>query len=258
VILSRPGTQSVRRARMLARKVKADVGHIGRTPIRSAVTWLCVSDDALAKVADALASGDWKERFAFHSSGALSSGELAPLKRRGAAVASVHPMMTFVAGVQPKFRGVPFGVQGDPAAVRLARRMVADLGGEAFAIRKESKPLYHAVGSFSSPMIIATLATAERVAAAAGIPRAKAARVIGPILKRTLDNYFHSGTRAAFSGPIQRADVSTVRKHLEALKQVPGAREVYVALTRSALKSLPVRDSKAVQRVLDGKGGRNS
>src|SRR5581483_1155913 len=133
---------------------------------------------------------------------------------------------------------------------RLARKMVRDLGGEAFAIHKEAKPLYHATGSFASPMIIATLATAERVAAAAGIPRHKAARIISPILKRTLDNYFRGGTSAAFSGPIKRADVSTIRKHLDAFASVPDAREVYVALTRSALKSIPVRNRRAVERAL--------
>lgn len=250
-IFSRAGAKSIGRAKMLARKVGAAVEQIGRTPITSPVTWLCVSDDAIGDVAKAVAFGDWKGRFIFHSSGALSSDELAALKRRGAVVASVHPMMTFVAGVQPKFDGVPFGIEGQPAAMRLARRIVRDLGGEAFAIRKQAKPLYHAVGSFSSPMIIATLATAERVAAAAGIPANKAAHVMGPILRRTLENYFCGGANAAFSGPIQRADVSTVRKHLEVLKRVPGARDVYVALARSVLRTVTVRDRKAVERVLE-------
>jgi predicted short-subunit dehydrogenase-like oxidoreductase (DUF2520 family) len=249
-IFSRSGAPSLQRARALGRRVKAGVGHIGRIRIQSRVTWLCVSDDAIPDVAKTIAADDWKGKFVFHSSGALSSGELAQLKRRGARVASVHPMMTFVAGVQPELRGVPFGVEGDPAAVRIARKIVRDLGGQAFAIRKRSKPLYHATGSFSSPMIIATLATAERVAAAAGIPRNQAAKVMAPILKRTLDNYLRRGTNAAFSGPIKRADVSTIRKHLDALAHVPGAREVYVALTRSALKSIAVRDRKAVERVL--------
>jgi predicted short-subunit dehydrogenase-like oxidoreductase (DUF2520 family) len=249
-ILSRPEAQSVRRARALARRIKADVGQIARTRIQSPLTWLCVSDDAIADVANRIAADDWKGKFVFHSSGALSSSELAPLKRRGASVASVHPMMTFVPGVQPELRGVPFGVEGDTVAGRLARKIVREFGGEAFAIRKQSKPLYHATGSLSSPMIIATLATAERVAAAAGIPRNQAVKVMGPILKRTLDNYLRNGTSAAFSGPIQRADVSTIRKHLDALAHVPGAREVYVALTRSALQSIAVRDRKAVERVL--------
>jgi len=250
-IFSKAGAKSERPAKSLARKVGAAVGQIGRTLITSRLTWLCVSDDAIADVAKAIAIGDWEGRFVFHSSGALTSDELAPLKRRGAVVASVHPMMTFVAGVQPKFDGVPFGVEGQPAAVRLAHGIVRDLGGETFAISKQAKALYHAMGSFSSPMIIATLATAERVAAAAGIPAAKAAQVMKPILKRTLENYFRGGANAAFSGPIRRSDVVTIRKHLQELKNVPGAREVYVALARSVLRSVTVRDPKAVERVLE-------
>src|SRR5690242_14633247 len=107
-VLSRPAALSVRRARALALKVGAETGNIGVHTISSKLTWLCVSDDAIAQVASTIAIGDWGGKFVFHSSGALGSDELGVLKRRGAAVASVHPMMTFVAGVQPRLKGVPF------------------------------------------------------------------------------------------------------------------------------------------------------
>ncbi len=185
-----------------------------------------------------------------HCSGARSSDELAPLRKAGAAVGSLHPMQTFVAGVQPAMRGVPFALEGDPAAVRVARRIARDLGGSVFTISKNAKPLYHAVGSFCSPMIVFTLATAERVARAARIPEQKIAAVMHPILQRTINNYLQHGPAAAFSGPIQRADIETIRLHLRSLARVAGAREVYLALARSGLMSLPVRDRRAVEELL--------
>src|SRR5216684_8348937 len=105
----------------------------------------------------------WKGKIAFHSSGALASDELNVLRRRGAAVASVHPMMTFVRGSIPSLKGVPFGVEGDAAAVRVARRVVKDLGGEVFTVRKQNKAAYHAWGAFASPLLVAALVTAEQV-----------------------------------------------------------------------------------------------
>ncbi len=39
---------------------------------------------------------EWKTKVALHSSGAFTGDELAVLKKQGAAVASVHPLMTFV------------------------------------------------------------------------------------------------------------------------------------------------------------------
>jgi len=99
-------------------------------------------------------------------------------------------------------------------------------------------------------MIIATLATAERIARAAKIPPAAAKRIMHPILRQTIANYLAKGAAAAFSGPINRADINTIRKHLKALREVPDARDIYLALARSALRTLPVRDRKAVRKIL--------
>ena len=86
----------------------------------------------------------WKGITVFHSSGALTSDVLSSLRERGAKVASVHPGMTFVRQSPPRLKGVPFGVEGDPAAVRFARNVVRDLGGTAHPIKAENKVLYHA------------------------------------------------------------------------------------------------------------------
>lgn len=249
-ILSRNGRASQRRARALARRVGAKAAVLG-TPVSAGILWLCVSDDAIRPCARALSrAGNWKGRVVLHSSGALSSDELAPLKRRGASVASLHPMMTFVPGVRVRMSEVPFAVEGDREAVRLARRIARDLKARVFPIAKSDKALYHAFGSFSSPMVIATLAMAERVAAAAGVPTRLRREVMLPIVKKTLSNYLEASAAKAFSGPIVRGDVNTIRRHLRALRRVPGAREIYVALARSALRNLPVRKRSAVARIL--------
>ncbi len=250
-IVSRDASESRKRGRALARQVGARAVTYEDAELASEIIWLCVSDDAIAPTASALAArAGWKGKMALHSSGARSSRELEPLARRGATVGSLHPMQTFVRASPATLAGVSFAVEGAPAAVRAGRRIARDLGGSVFTIRPEAKVLYHAIGSFCSPMIIATLTTAERIARAAGIPPAAAKRIMHPILRQTIANYLAKGPAAAFSGPINRADVNTIRKHLEALREVPGARDIYLALARSALRSLPVRDRKAVRRIL--------
>jgi len=247
-VVARNRAESRRRARALARQVQARV--LSRQDaIPGDILWICVTDDAIASTAAELA-GKWKGRVALHSSGALTSDLLAPLRRRGAAVASLHPMMTFVGRSSPSLSGISFAVEGDPAAVRVARRIARDLGGSVFDIAKEGKTLYHAMGSFSSPLLIATLAMAEQIGQAAGLPRRSIPGIMQPILRQTLENYFRGGAARAFSGPIVRADVETVRRHLRALKKVPGARDIYLALARSALDTLPVRNRSALRKIL--------
>src|SRR5271166_742856 len=113
-IAVRQGSKDNERAKTLAQKLGAKLVRIGTQPLDGDVAWLTVPDDAIAAVAREMASsGDWKRRIVFHSSGALTSDELAPLRTKGARVASVHPMMTFVRGEVPQMSGVAFAVEGD-------------------------------------------------------------------------------------------------------------------------------------------------
>jgi predicted short-subunit dehydrogenase-like oxidoreductase (DUF2520 family) len=250
-VAARETASSRRRAAMLARSLRARAIPVIQAGPHSDIIWICHTDDALAETGRSLArQRGWRGKIVFHSSGALGSGVLAPLKRAGASVASLHPMMTFVPGASPRMSEVPFAVEGDRAAVAAARRLVMRLGAEIFTIRKEFKTLYHAFGSLSSPLLVATLATAERVGRAAGLNANQIRRIIGPILRETIKNYLERGPGAAFSGPIKRGDLNTVRRHLRELKGVAGAGEVYRALVKSALLDLPAQNRRELSRLV--------
>ncbi len=245
------GGPGAARARRLARVVGARAVSGDGARLSAELVWICAGDSGIAGAAAELARrGRWEGKIALHSSGALSSAELKPLRDRGAAVASLHPMMTFVRQARPELSGVTFAVEGDGRAVRQARRIAVDLGGRVIALEARRKPLYHAFGAFASPLVIATLAAAERVAKEAGIKPAGARAAIAPILAQTIRNYLARGPAGAFSGPLVRGDVATIRRHLQVLGALPEARAAYVALARSALRTLPVKNRRAMTRLL--------
>jgi predicted short-subunit dehydrogenase-like oxidoreductase (DUF2520 family) len=249
-MITRDTARSLARARRLARQVGARLVQ-GPGQVNASVLWLCVPDSEIALTAASLAATfQGTGRIALHSSGALSSDELKPLRRIGTSVASVHPMMTFVPRSQPSLRGVSFAIEGDRAAVQVARRIVRDLGGEAYGIAKTEKRAYHAWGTFASPLLTALLATAERVAALAGVGARTARQRMIPILLQTVRNYGKLGPRRGFSGPIVRGDVETVRKHLEVLRSTAVSGQIYVALARAALEYLPAKNKKSLEKLL--------
>ena len=251
-IVSRDTTASKRKARELARKVDAQASTSDTARLDADLVWFCVPDQEIAAASHQLASAIvWKKKIVFHSSGALASDELKALRRRGASVASVHPLMTFVSGSIPSLQGVPFAVEGDAPAVRAARRIVRNLGGEAFTIRKQHKAAYHAWGAFTSPLLVATLVTGERLARAAGLSAVEARKKMLPIVRQTITNYEALGPAGAFSGPIVRGDAETVLKHLQVLRKVPQAKHVYLALARAALRYLPVRNRARLEKALE-------
>ena len=255
-VLARSRGASLKKAQKLAKEVGAIAVALPSVPkeMLAQLIWFCVPDSDIVGAARALAGQmTWAGRIALHSSGALASDELSILRGKGAKVASVHPLMTFVRGSRPSLAGVSFALEGDAAAVRVAKRIVDDLGGHGYPIRKADKAAYHAWGTFASPLFTALLATTEQVAGLAGVSAKASRRRMIPILLQTLANYASFDVGGAFSGPIVRGDVDTVRRHLQALRKLPAARDVYSALARAALHYLPVKNKKALRQTLGRK-----
>ncbi|HEX3821060.1 MAG TPA: DUF2520 domain-containing protein [Candidatus Sulfotelmatobacter sp.] len=250
VVLSRP--RSDEKGRTLATQLGARVLTSPRD-LEANVVWFCVPDSEIIRTVRLFAKISWKGRVALHSSGALTSDELDALRQEGATVASAHPLMTFVRGSRPELKGVPFTIEGDTLAVRIARKIVRALGGKAYPIRKEDKAAYHAWGTFASPLLTALLVTTEQVARLAEVKPQVAKRRMIPILFQTLVNYSAFDAGSAFSGPIIRGDVETIRKHLRVLRKNRAARKVYIALANAALEYLPARNKKSLKRVLDSR-----
>jgi predicted short-subunit dehydrogenase-like oxidoreductase (DUF2520 family) len=214
------------------------------------IVWFCVPDGEIARAAKNYSKLNWDGKAAFHSSGVLSSDALDRLRKAGAVVASVHPLMTFVAGSAPELFGVPFAIEGDERAIGVARRVVRDLGGAAFVIEKRAKVAYHAFATMICPLLVALLAASERVAGLAGIGRQQARRRMAPIIRQTLLNYERLGPTGAFSGPIVRGDVETIREHLNAITNLPKAKNAYVGLVWAALQFLPSRNPAKIKQLL--------
>jgi predicted short-subunit dehydrogenase-like oxidoreductase (DUF2520 family) len=254
-VIARTRGNSIAQARRLARQTGARVV-LDAGEVKAGVLWLCVPDGEIPRAAVSLAEEfHGRGKIALHSSGALGSDILEPLRRRGVAAASVHPLMTFVGGSRPSLVGVSFAIEGDPVAVRAARRIVRDLGGQSYPISRKEKSAYHAWGTFASPLLTALLATTEEVAALAGVSKKAARERMLPILLETVKNYGKLGAAAGFSGPIVRGDVETVRRHLEVLRTAAVPRQVYVVLAHAALEYLPTKNKKSLRLLLDSVDG---
>jgi predicted short-subunit dehydrogenase-like oxidoreductase (DUF2520 family) len=250
-IVCRNTRGSRQRARSLARKVAARVATVHSAKLDADLLWLCVPDREICAAAEALAAVEkGRVPYVFHSSGALSSAELGAFRKRGAATASVHPLMTFVADSHPSLEGVPFALEGDARALRLAQKIVKDLGGESFLLPASRKAAYHAWATFTSPLWLAFLITLEEAASVAGVRANDARRLCQPILRQTLENYLHLGPEHSFSGPLIRGDVETVAKHFAVLRRQPRVQEVYTALVRVALERLPTKNKEGLKRLL--------
>ena len=171
-------------------------------------------DNAIECVAKDLAQiggEEWRGKVVLHTSGAIDSSVLKPLADLGAATGSMHPMQTFSDQRPPELAGRIFGIDGSPAALKVARKMIRQMGGVAVRLSGANKAAYHAAGSFACAHVLALMETATRLLMAQGFTRRQAVRALLPLTRQTLDNFESVGPRAAWTGPMARGDFSTVR-----------------------------------------------
>lgn len=249
-VIARDNPRSLAKARRLARKLKTQARGTRRSQLSADLIWFCVPDAQIARAAAELSHHDWKGRIAIHSSGVLPSDELQRLRDKGARIASVHPLMTFIAQSSPDLAGVPFAVEGDQEAIAAVARIVSDLGGEVFRIHKRDKIAYHAFATMACPLLIALLASSEKVAELARMSQVQARQRMLPILRETVANYEKFGAAKSFTGPFVRGDLETIKRHLKGLKRALPARKAYIALAEAALEYLPAQNRRAIRQCL--------
>ena len=230
---------------------------LGRARLKADVLWLCVPDSAIATVVAQLVKKVAKRGLTgqtlVHSSGVFNAQLLHQAAKAGAATGSVHPLMSFPTRTPVRLKGTPFAVEAEGASSRLLSRLVRRIGGRPFPIEGTHKELYHAVGVLSSPLLVSHLNAAMHAAALAGFSSPQARRLVEPISRATLDNFFRDGSARSFSGPIARGDVETIHLHLQALKSHPMLAGVYRSLAAYALDTLPSPRTRALRAALQQK-----
>lgn len=221
------------------------------------ILWLCVPDSAIEETAREIVRrhGDLSGQVVAHSSGALTVAALEAAHRAGAQVASLHPAMTFPTRDLVNLHGVFFGVEAEDAATRrLLHSLTRKLGGRPFDLRPEDKALYHAAGTFASPLLLSALdevfTAAVETARLAGLPPKIAQEWTKALAAPTTRNFFARGAEKSFSGPFVRGDADTIRLHLKALEPHPILAEIYRSLAEHAVAALPVRNGRELSRAL--------
>lgn len=216
-------------------------------------------DDAIAQAAEVLAvsGGVGRDHVVLHLSGLLDRTVLAALARTGAALGSFHPLQSIAepATAPAQLRGAFAGIEGDPRALVAGQRVAAALGMTAVTIDSTAKPAYHAGAVLAANYTTALAGVAARLAEAAGVPPATAARMYLPLIAGAVRNLADLGAARALTGPIRRGDAGTIRAHLAALPTE--LRPLYRILGRQALElareaGLPEASARAVMDVLEG------
>lgn len=271
VVASRHSAHARRAARLIGRQTKhTSLKNLGRAENLDELTQadlivIATSDDAIETVTQQLAEAfrtrskpdrrKMPRRIALHTSGALDANVLAPLKREGFVVGSIHPLISISdPGTGADWlRRAHFSLEGDSQAVMAGRRLVRQLGGQSFQIRPETKALYHAAALMASPNLTALFDIALEMLTRCGMSPIRARHVLLPLVESTLANLVRQNPRSALTGTFKRGDLATTIKHIKAIKaeKLIEALRAYVVLgDRSLTLANHPRNEKEMRRLL--------
>lgn len=156
-----------------------------------------------------------------HCSGALTSGVFTGMEEAHAFGCSLHPMLPFSSRFSSYeiLNHAFFTIEGHPRAVEVVSELFTKLGNTVCPIDGSCKPKYHAAASILSNQIAAVLDTGYRLLEECGFSRKDAVNATKTLVLQNVENILQHDCVEALTGPIERGDVQTVRKHLDCLGQ---------------------------------------
>lgn len=237
-------TRSATSARRAVRSIGAGRAseQITASVFSASTILLAVPESAIAAVALQLAAfgpSVLSGKIILHTSGALDSSVLSPLRELGAAIGSIHPLQSFSGIGIPRLEGRIFAIEGDARAIRVARAITRASGGRSVPMSASAKPLYHAAAVFAASHVLALEQTAIAILASIGIKRSEALQALLPLTRQVLENLQRVGPNAAWTGPLARGDYQIIARHEEALRNAPPEYlDAYRAVTRLTARVL--------------------
>ena len=195
---------------------------------------IAVQDRALQAVAGAILDAGLLRRapVVLHCGGAAAASQALGNLVHAAPVGTFHPLVAVAHQQQAAqaMTGAFFALEGDPDAVDRGRQLAQALGVGCFELQAADMVRYHAAAVMASNHAVAQWHDAARLLQPLGLSPQRAAEVLEPLLRSTVDNVARLGLPGALTGPARRGDAQTIGAHLEALARhapelVPAYRE---------------------------------
>jgi predicted short-subunit dehydrogenase-like oxidoreductase (DUF2520 family) len=150
-------------------------------------------------------------------------------------------------------RSVSFTVEGERGAAVDLRAFLRAMGNPAEIIGSDKKDLYHAGAVFLTNFVVALAYAGNELLLSCGLERDFVEGAATRLFSANAENICAHGAVSALTGPVERGDAETVRKHLRCLREP--VRSLYILLSRELLRVAreknPERDYGEIEEELE-------
>ncbi|MGN0903277.1 MAG: Rossmann-like and DUF2520 domain-containing protein [Succinivibrio sp.] len=182
-----------------------------------------------------------KDKIFIHCSGALSSNEGFKNLSSKCMCASLHPMMAFSSEDTPleNIKKCFYTIECSDECFERLYPLIKKLNLCFKRITSESKTEYHLASVLASNCVTALFYMAQNLLKDCGFTESQSRQALSSLLKKNADNIISSGVYDALTGPVERNDINTVKKHLSVLCE--DDRKLYALLSRKLLEIAGVK-----------------
>lgn len=218
-------SRSIKSAKSIAKRFKINFYYydISEIPAYFKIFFITIPDDEIFAAAKKLSSLNlhFNDSLFVHTSGSESSEALKSLERKGGITASFHIMQTFPSLKKTEIKNSFAAIETeDKSAERFLFSLTRSLGLNGFKLSKENKVYYHLAGVFTANFLNANFFSSQELIYRTGLTSKELSKLFDPIITTTLFNIKKMGVKNSLSGPVQRGDYLTIKKHITALKKL--------------------------------------
>ena len=220
----------------------------------SDAVFLTVPDSAIKVTYSALPKELLCGRQICHCSGAMSAEEaFTNVAEYSAKGTSIHPLFPISSKTESyrELHNAFFCIEGDCAKEWSA--VLSGMGNSTRIITSDIKSRYHAACSVASNLVCGLMAESAELLEQCGFTEEEALSALEPLAMSNMKRIFTVGPTAALTGPVERNDVSTVKKHIACINGGNDSdiyRAVSKKLTEMAKERHPQADYTEMEKLL--------
>lgn len=221
--------------------------------------FLTVPDGQITAVYEKLVSYGISDKIICHCSGAMSSREaFSDIASHSAFGYSLHPLFPVSDKLTSykEMAGAFFCIEGDDRYLDMWQQLIKSIGPKVLTIESGDKIKYHMACATASNLVCAVIDQAVTLFKECGFTETESLNALAPLIESNISHIIHDGAEKALTGPVERADVTTVKKHLECLSERDNEtddnlyRAASLRCTELAERKHPERDYSKLKMIL--------
>lgn len=198
-------------------------------------------DDAIKGIWSNIQELSISNKIICHCSGSLSSKVFSNIDSYNSYGYSIHPMFAFSDkyNSHKNIHEAFFTIEGSKEKLNVIVNLLETLGNEYKIISSENKAKYHAASVFVSNHVLALMKEGIELLGDCGFQESEAIKALYPLFINNAKN-IKRGLNNSLSGPLERGDESTLRKHLDCLNYEE--QKLYKLLSKKLLEIARVKN----------------